>query len=101
MSLLKTLKSAIANALGKQIAQESLFIKSIDVVEGTAFKRFHASTRGRAHPYKKKSSHIKVILGVKPINQVQKTENVTKDLEPKIKDQKSKIKNEQIEKGDK
>ena len=61
-SLEKTLKSAIANAVtNAHLLEETLFIKSIDVVEGQALKRFHASTRGRSHPYKKKSSHIRIL----------------------------------------
>jgi large subunit ribosomal protein L22 len=59
----KTLKSAIANALAnKNIKQEELRIKMIDVLEAPAYKRFHASTRGRAHPYKRKGSHIRIVL---------------------------------------
>jgi large subunit ribosomal protein L22 len=60
------LKSAIANALNNsKKKEESLTIKGIEVWDGTAIKRFHASTRGRAHPYKKRSSHIKIILEAK------------------------------------
>ena len=56
-------KSAIGNALNnskKDVA--SLKIKGIEVWDGPAIKRFHPSTRGRVHPYKKRSSHIKIIL---------------------------------------
>jgi large subunit ribosomal protein L22 len=59
-------KSAIANAVNNSKKKlESLKIKAIEVFDGPAIKRFHASTRGRAHPYKKRSSHIKVILEAK------------------------------------
>ena len=58
----KTLKSAIANAINRGAKKEELFIKSIEVMEGPALKRFRPSTRGRAHPYKKRSSHVKIIL---------------------------------------
>ena len=58
----KTLRSAIANALSRNIAREGLFIKSIDVSDGPAYKRYHPSTRGRMHPYKKRTSHIRIIL---------------------------------------
>ena len=75
-SLEKTLKSAIANAVSNaQLLEETLFIKSIDVVEGQALKRLHASTRGRIHPYKRKSSHIRITLAVKPTKQVQAIKN--------------------------
>lgn len=58
----KTLRSAVANAIDRKLSRETLFIKSIDVVEGPSYKRFHPSTRGRAHPYKKKTTHIRVTL---------------------------------------
>ena len=58
----KTLKSAIANAINRGAKKEDLFIKSIEVMEGPAIKRIRPSTRGRSHPYKKRSSHIKIIL---------------------------------------
>ncbi len=73
VSLEKTLKSAIANAVNnKNLKQESLVIKSIDVLEAPSYKRFHPSTRGRVHPYKRRGSHIKVIL-----ESISKTENET------------------------
>ncbi len=56
-------KSAISNAINNaKKDRESLRIKGIEVWDGPGLKRFHASTRGRAHPYKKRSSHIKIIL---------------------------------------
>jgi len=59
----KVLSSAIANAVNNVNAKkESLFIKSIDVTEGISFKRFHPSTRGRVHPYKKRGSNITITL---------------------------------------
>ena len=59
----KTLKSAIANAVNNaNVKKEDLVIKAIDVNEGLSFKRFHPSTRGRAHPYKKRGSNITIVL---------------------------------------
>lgn len=58
----KTLKSAVANAIDRKLSRESLIIKSIDVVEGPSYKRFHPSTRGRVHPYKKRTAHIRIVL---------------------------------------
>ena len=61
--LITTFKSAIANALNNaKKKQDELMIKSVDVFEGASLKRFHASTRGRVHPFKKRSSHIKIVL---------------------------------------
>lgn len=61
--LYRVLKSAIGNAINNaKQKQDSLVIKSIEVTPGPFLKRYHASTRGRTHPYKKRSSHIKIIL---------------------------------------
>ena len=63
IALYKTLKSAVANAKNNaKLDEENLIIKAIDVSEGPAFKRFRPSTRGRVHPYKKRTSNIKVVL---------------------------------------
>lgn len=68
----QTLKSAIANALNnKNLKQEALKIKMIDVLEAPSYKRFHPSTRGRVHPYKRRGSHIKVVLETKSVRQAQ------------------------------
>jgi len=66
LPLEKTLKSAIANAVNNagQI-RESLSIDSIQVTDGQALKRFMPSTRGRIHPYKRRSSNIRVVLKTK------------------------------------
>lgn len=59
----KTLKSAIANATNNaKMNAEDLIISTIEVGEGSALKRFHPSTRGRIHPYKKRTSHIRIVL---------------------------------------
>lgn len=59
-------KSAIGNAVNNsKKSLDSLRIKGIEVWDGPAIKRFHPSTRGRVHPYKKRSSHIKIILEAK------------------------------------
>ncbi len=66
-SVLKALfKNAIANAVNNaKKNRDSLTIKKIEVWDGPAIKRFHPSTRGRVHPYKKRSSHIKIVLEAK------------------------------------
>lgn len=66
------LKSALANATNKQsfrpgglnakLKEESLRIKSIVVGSGPALKRWRPVSRGRAHPYKRRMSHIRVVL---------------------------------------
>lgn len=62
-SLEKTVKSAIANAVNNaKVSHDTLVIDRIEVTEGQAMKRFRPSTRGRVHPYKKRTSHITVVL---------------------------------------
>lgn len=61
--LAKTLKSAVANAVNNaKLDEKDLIIKTIMVNEGLAMKRFRPSTRGRIHPYKKRGSHITVVV---------------------------------------
>jgi large subunit ribosomal protein L22 len=73
----KVIESAIANAVNNaNLKKESLALSAIEVNEGVSFKRFRPSTRGRVHPYKKRTSHIRVILedSIKD-----KTENVKEE----------------------
>ena len=66
VSLSKTLRSAVANAKNNnKVEVDNLKIKAIEVVEAPSFKRFHPSTRGRVHPYKRRGSHIRIILETK------------------------------------
>jgi large subunit ribosomal protein L22 len=61
--LLKTIKSAMANAANNhKLVSDNLIIAKLIVNEGPFLKRFRPSTRGRVHPYKKRSSHITVVL---------------------------------------
>lgn len=63
LPILKTLASALANATNNfKLLEENLRIKKIEVGEGGAFKRFHPVARGRTHPYKKRMSHIRIVL---------------------------------------
>lgn len=59
----KVLKSAVANAQNNfKIEKNNLKIKEIDINEGIVFKRFRPSTRGRIHPYKKRTTNIRIVL---------------------------------------
>ncbi|MBP6882628.1 MAG: 50S ribosomal protein L22 [Candidatus Levybacteria bacterium] len=59
----KTIMSAVANATNNaKMQKDNLKIFRLEISEGPALKRYHASTRGRIHPYKRRSSHIRVIL---------------------------------------
>src|SRR5579864_6281867 len=69
----KTLKSAVANAVtNAKLERSNLVIASVMVNEAPPFKRFRPSTRGRIHPYKKRGSHLTIVLkekivAVKPV----------------------------------
>mgnify|MGYP006224959727 CR=1 FL=1 len=59
----KLIESAVASAKNNHDADaEGLFIKSIVVDEGFTMKRWMPKWRGTAHPIRKRTSHIKVVL---------------------------------------
>lgn len=76
-----TLESAIANAKNNfNVQKDNLVIKSIDINQGPSLKRWRAVSRGAAHKYSKRTSHIRVILeNIKPIP----------DLNKKVKEKKN------------
>jgi len=56
------IQSAFANARQKTAATDALKFKYIVVSEGPVMKRWRAVSRGQAHAYKKRMSHIKIVL---------------------------------------
>ncbi len=56
------IRSVLANAKQKQAKEEMLRFKTIEVMGGPAMKRFRAVSRGQAHAYKKRMTHILVVL---------------------------------------
>lgn len=63
--LVKVIKSALANAQEKGVNAEDLEFKEIQVNEGPRLKRGRSVSRGVLHPYKKRMSHIRVVLVTK------------------------------------
>jgi len=62
-SVLKLLKSAIANAESNfQLSKDNLYVKSARVDEGPALKRWRPRARGAAYVIKKRTSHVFIIL---------------------------------------
>ena len=60
----KVIASAAANAThNNKLQKDSLIIESIQVGPGTVMKRYRAGAMGRAKPYKRRSSNIKVVVG--------------------------------------
>lgn len=59
----KTLASAIANAENNNgLSAANMKVKSAVVNQGIAFRRFRPVARGSAHPIRKRTSHILIIL---------------------------------------
>lgn len=57
------LEQALSNAKNNfKVNKEDLIIQTIDVCQGPSYKRWRAVARGSAHEYKKRTSHIKLIL---------------------------------------
>ena len=60
--IVKVIKTAIANANQKGVSPDNLRFKEIRVSEGPRLKRGKAISRGRWHPFKRRMSHIRVVL---------------------------------------
>lgn len=60
--LLKVVKAALASARQKGISDAILVFKEIQIGEGPRLKRGRAASRGRWHPYKRRMSHVRVVL---------------------------------------
>lgn len=58
----KLLASAVANASAKKAVVDSLMVASVDVTGGPVLKRWHAVSKGTAHTYKKRMTHITIVL---------------------------------------
>jgi len=70
--LAKVIKSAIAAAKNKGISETDLIFKEVQIGEGPRLKRGRAASRGMWHPYKKRMSHIRVVLTTIKTPQVKK-----------------------------
>jgi large subunit ribosomal protein L22 len=60
--LSKTIASAIANAKAKGAGEDALRFKTIEIMGGPVMKRWQAVSRGQAHAFKKRMTHIRIIL---------------------------------------
>lgn len=63
--LAKAIKTAIANAKVKGANEADLVFKEIQIGEGPRLKRGRAASKGRWHPYKRRMSHIRIIVEAK------------------------------------
>ncbi len=84
--LIKVIKTAVANAKVKGAKEGDLIFKEIQINEGPVLKRGRPASRGVWHPYKRRMSHIRVVLEerkknektLKPKTKVKKEEKATK-----------------------
>ncbi len=61
--LMALLDSAVANAANNfKLDADNLVVKEIRVDQGLVMKRFRPVSRGSAHPVKKRTSHVSIIL---------------------------------------
>ncbi len=63
LPLAKLLNSAIANAKVNGENLDTLVVKEISVQKGAVAHRWMPKWRGMAHPIKKRSSNVKIVLG--------------------------------------
>lgn len=86
--LIKVIKTAIGQAKIQGVSDTDLVFKEIQVFEGPRLKRGRPVSRGRWHPYKKRMSHIKVVLA-----EFKKAESKKEAKEVKV-EEKSEMKKE-------
>ena len=63
--LAKVIKNAITSAKIQGVSETDLIFREIQIGEGPRLKRGKAVSRGMWHPFKKRMSHIRVILTTK------------------------------------
>lgn len=62
----KLLSSAVANAENNfKLKKEDLYVKRIVANQGPTFHRFKPAAFGSAHPIRKRTTHLEVVLGIK------------------------------------
>lgn len=64
--LAKVIKTAMANAKERGADLSALIFKTIEIGQGPTLKRGQPVSRGRWHPIKKRTSHIRVVLTTEP-----------------------------------
>ena len=68
--LAKVIASAIANAKqNNNMDTDDLILSDIQVQEGKSMKRHRAGSRGRALVFRRRLSHVNVVLGPKPVKE--------------------------------
>jgi len=91
LPLRKAILSAIANAKQQQANEQELLIKNMFVGEGVKYRRYHYAARGRVRPYKRRMSHLTVVLSAKapkvavaPKTEAKNEENKVEKMETQV-----------------
>lgn len=79
--MLKVVQSAVANARQAGADETKLVFSEIMISEGPALKRGYQVSRGQWHPFKKRMSHIRVVLVEQEDKKKQKKEAVAESSE--------------------
>lgn len=58
----KAISAVLANAKVAGLDSSKLVFKKIEINESMKMRRFRAGTRGRVRPFKRRMSHIKIVL---------------------------------------
>jgi large subunit ribosomal protein L22 len=90
--LSKVIKSALANAKNQGESDVNLVFKEIQIGEGPRLKRGKAASRGRWHQFKRRMSHIRVVLTtvgkekeeVKPVTVAEEVKVEKKEVKAKV-----------------
>ncbi len=61
-NLTKAIETVLANARQAGMEIEKVVFKKLEINESMKMRRFRAGTRGRVKPYKRRMSHIKIVL---------------------------------------
>lgn len=60
--LAKALETVLANAKQLGLDENSVTFKKLEIDESIKMRRFHAGTRGRVKPFKRRMAHIKIVV---------------------------------------
>jgi large subunit ribosomal protein L22 len=97
--LAKVIKNAITSAKNAGVADTDLIFKEIQIGEGPRLKRGKAVSRGMWHPFKRRMSHIRVVLTTlnKQISNKQKSASTdVSKSQINTNEEKSEVKSEKV-----
>lgn len=68
--LFKAISTVLASAKMQGLNMQNVNFKKIEINESTKMRRFKAGTRGRVKPFKRRMSHIKIVLSDQGVKQL-------------------------------